>query len=241
VLVKNSKHRAFLYNCPVKTTITAVTLSILLCFSARAELKWEQTQIELHPATGDKEAVGHFKYKNVGNGPVKIKSVHTSCGCTAAQSQKDAIAPGDAGEVTATFKIGDRTGTQVKGVTVETDDPTHPTVALVLTTVIPGSLEIQPALVYWKTGEEPKAKSVSAKAGKGFPVQEIKITPASADFETKVTKVSEGEFKIDIQPRDTTRPSLAVFTLQADKSPKIFRVTARVAAPAATKPTAAQP
>ena len=31
--------------------------------------------------------------------------------------------PADKGEITATFKIGDRTGTQVKTVTVQTDDP----------------------------------------------------------------------------------------------------------------------
>lgn len=226
----------------MKTGTVSLILSILLSVgSARAELKWEQMQIELHPAVGDKEAVGHFKYKNVGNAPVTIKSVHTSCGCTAAQSQKDALAPGATGEVTATFKIGDRTGTQVKGVTVETDDPTHPTVALVLTTVIAESLEIQPSLVFWKTGEEPKAKSVSAKAGKDFAVKEIKITPASPDFETKVKKVSDSEFKIDVLPRDTTRPSVAVFTLRADNSPKLFRFTARVAGPAVSKPTAAQP
>ena len=45
---------------PVKTTIIVFTLSILLCGAARAGLTWEQTQIELHPAAGDKEAVGHF-------------------------------------------------------------------------------------------------------------------------------------------------------------------------------------
>src|SRR5438067_2418304 len=109
----------------MKATVITFALSILLCLAARAELKWEQIQVEVHPAVGDKEAIGHFKYKNSGDKPVRIKSVRTSCGCTAAQSQKDAIAPGDTGEVTATFKIGDRTGTQVKGVTVETDDPVH--------------------------------------------------------------------------------------------------------------------
>ena len=41
---------------PVKTTIIVFTLSILLCGAARAGLTWEQTQIELHPAAGDKES-----------------------------------------------------------------------------------------------------------------------------------------------------------------------------------------
>src|SRR5215467_8360593 len=98
------------------------TLSIFLCAMARAELKWEQTMIELHPMPADTQAVGHFKYQNTGDKPVHFRSVRTSCGCTAAQSQKDEVPPGDKGEITATFNIGDRTGTQIKTVTVETDE-----------------------------------------------------------------------------------------------------------------------
>ncbi len=212
----------------MKIQIVTFTLSILLCASARAELKWEQTQLELHPAVGDKEAVGHFKYKNTGNTPIHFKSVHSSCGCTTAQSQKDQVAPGDSGEITATFNIGDRTGTQVKSVTVETDDPAHATTVLTLKSVIPQMLEVQPSLVYWQGGEAPKAKTVSVKAGKDFPVKEIKVTPVSTDFQVKVNKVGEGEFKIEVQPRDTTRPVAATFAIQPDNSPKAFYLSARV-------------
>lgn len=212
----------------MKTKIVTFTLSILLCASARAELKWEQTQIELHPAVGDKVAVGHFKYKNTGNTPIHIKSVHSSCGCTTAQTQKDQVGPGDSGEITATFNIGDRTGTQVKNVTVETDDPAHATTVLVLTSVIPEMLEIQPPLVYWQNGEAPKAKTVSVKAGKDFPVKEIKVTPVSKDFQVTVNKVGNGEFKIEVQPRDTAHVVAATFNIQPDNSPKMFFLTARI-------------
>src|SRR6266571_4179245 len=131
----------------MKTRIFVFTLSVFVCFTARAELKWEQTQVELHPAVGDKEAIGHFKYQNSGDKPVHFKSVHTSCGCTAAQSQKEEVPPGEKGEITATFKIGDRTGTQVKTVTVETDDPAKATTVLTLKAVIPQELEINPTFV----------------------------------------------------------------------------------------------
>jgi hypothetical protein len=109
----------------MKTPIFAFTLSMIMCLGARAELKWEQTSIELHPAPNDKQAVGHFKYQNVGKAPVHFKSVHASCGCTTAQTQKEEVPPGDKGEITATFNIGDRTGTQIKTVTVETDEATN--------------------------------------------------------------------------------------------------------------------
>src|SRR5256885_199891 len=89
----------------MKTKFFVGILSILVCANLRAELKWEQTSLELHPAIGDKEAVGHFKYQNVGKTPVHFKGVHTSCGCTVAQSQKEEVPPGEKGEITATFKI----------------------------------------------------------------------------------------------------------------------------------------
>ena len=225
----------------MKTKIVTFTLSILLCVSARAELKWEQTQIELHPAVGDKVAVGHFKYKNTGNTPIHIKSVHSSCGCTTAQTQKDQVGPGDSGEITATFNIGDRTGTQVKNVTVETDDSAHATTVLVLTSVIPEMLEIQPALVYWQSGEAPKAKMVSVKAGKDFPVKEIRVSAPSADFQAKVSKISNGEFKIEVQPRDTTHAMTTTLNIQPDNSPKMFFLTARVILSAPPATTAIKP
>src|SRR5437870_8620416 len=109
----------------MKTHIVAFALSIIISLSARAELKWEQTSVELHPTPADKQAVGHFKYQNTGKTPVHFKSVHASCGCTTAQTQKDEVPPGEKGEITATFNICDRTGTQIKTVTVETYDATN--------------------------------------------------------------------------------------------------------------------
>src|ERR1700737_105858 len=98
---------------------------------ANSELAFEKTELELHPAPGDETAVGHFKYQNKGDKQIAIKSVTTSCGCTAATA-KNSADPGEKGEVTATFKIGDRIGTQQKAINGVTDDGTHPTTRLVM-------------------------------------------------------------------------------------------------------------
>jgi len=212
----------------MRTHIFVFTLSIFLCAIAHAELKWEQTTVELHPVAGDKEAVGHFKYQNTGSKPVRFKSVHTSCGCTAAQSQKEEVPPGEKGEITATFKIGDRTGTQVKTVTVDTDDPVNATTVLTLKAVIPQELEINPSFVFWGQGEAPKPKSIVVRAGKDFSVKQLKVTSSSPDFETKVAQTGEGQFKIDVQPHDTSRKSAATLTIQPEGSSKTFYAMARV-------------
>jgi Protein of unknown function (DUF1573) len=212
----------------MRTRIFTFTLSIFVCAIARAELKWEQTAVELHPTAEDKEAVGHFKYQNTGSQPVRFKSVHSSCGCTAAQSQKDEVPPGEKGEITATFKIGDRTGTQVKTVTVQTDDPINATTVLTLKAVIPQQLEINPTFVFWGQGEALKPKSIVVRASKDFPVKKLRVTSSSPDFQTKVDQTGNGQFKIDIQPRDTSRNMDATLIIQPESSTKTFYAKARV-------------
>ncbi len=211
----------------MKTHILAFSLSIAVCCGARAELKFDKTEIELHPAPADKQAIGHFTYQNTGKTPVKFKSVKASCGCTAAQTQKDEVPPGEKGEITATFNIGDRTGTQVKTVTVETDDSTKPTQILTLRTIIPQQLEISPTFVFWKQGDKPEPKTITVKVGKEFTVKHIKVTSSTQDFQTKV-KEGNGEFKIDVQPKETNTITGTTLTIQPEDSPKVFYATARI-------------
>src|SRR3954452_5982379 len=98
-----------------------IGLVLTLGFSARAALVWENPEVDLHPTLSDKTAVAHFKYKNTGNKPIKITEAHSSCGCAVAAPPKDPIAPGESGEIVATFTIGARVGEQTKTVEVRTD------------------------------------------------------------------------------------------------------------------------
>src|SRR5260370_42445876 len=98
----------------MKTRILTFTLSTFLCAAARAELKWGQNTIDLHPAIGDKTAVAHFKYQNTGTTPMHFKSVKPTCGCTTTQRQKEGVNPGKKGEITATLNIRDRTEQQLE-------------------------------------------------------------------------------------------------------------------------------
>jgi hypothetical protein len=213
-----------------KHTVFAL-LSIFLCASLRAELKFEQNVVELHPAVGDKEAVGHFKYENTGKTPIHFKSVKTSCGCTVAQSQKDEVKPGEKGEITATFKIGDHTGTQVKTVTVETDlAPTTPTI-LTLRAVLPEMLTLVPTFVYWTAGEEPKPKTIAVRAGKDFAAKNLTVTSSNPEFLTKVEPAGDGQWKVNVEPKSTARAVSTSLVIRSDfpkDAPKTFYANASV-------------
>jgi hypothetical protein len=227
----------------MKKHILIGTLSIFLCTTLRADLKWEQTMLELHPGIADKEAVGHFKYENTGKTPVRFKSVKTSCGCTAAQSQTEEVKPGEKGEITATFKIGDHTGTQIKTVTVETDQVPQTATVLTLKAVLPDLLTLAPTFVFWKAGEEPKPKTILAKAGKDFPAKNLTVTSSSPEFLVKVEPGAAGEWKINVQPKETVRAVATSLTIRPDypkDAPKTFFANASVTAPPPT-PVAQSP
>lgn len=216
-------------------TTKAVFSAVFLCAlsSARAQLTWEQTEIELHPKAGDAEAVANFKYENKGTKPIKITSAKSSCGCTVASLAKDVVEPGEKGQVTATFNIGGRTGLQQKAVTVTTDDPAQPVANLMLKAVIPVALEMQPTFVFWESGEEPKPKTIKLKAGKDVTVTKVDVTSTSPDFATKVDKGSApGEFTLTVTPKATTEMLNATLTIKPD-FPQTFYATARVTPPVA--------
>jgi hypothetical protein len=59
-----------------------------------------------------------FRFKNVGESELIINNVSTSCGCTAPKFPKEPIAPGKEGEIEVVFNSENRTGQQVKTITV---------------------------------------------------------------------------------------------------------------------------
>jgi hypothetical protein len=217
-------------NLPTKALLGALFLGISTM--AQAQLAWEKTEIELNPAPGTDAAVFAFKYENKGSKLVNIKAVRTSCGCTTAALPKNDVAPGEKGEIVATFKAGDRTGQQVKTVTVETDDPQQPQTVLTLKANIAQVLDLQPAFVFWTANEDPKPKTIVAKAGKGVTIKSLEVTSSTADFTTKVEAGSTaGEFRIVVQPKGTGHQATANLTIKPDKGAgegKVFNASARV-------------
>lgn len=214
----------------------------LLCFSlagtTQASLVFEETTLNLNPEMGATKVEAVFKYENKGNTPVHIKAVKPSCGCTTAELKKNDVAPGEKGQITATFSIGDRSGLQVKTVSVETDDPKAPQTVLTFKANISQALEVTPIFVSWQANEAAKPKTIIAKAGKGVTIKKVDVTSSSGDFTATVEPGSTaGEFKIQVQPKDTAKPLNASLTIKPDLTPeKVFYATARVMPPGAAQP-----
>jgi len=217
------------------TKFLILALSLCLMDRAHAQLKFEQTEIELKPTLTDENAVAHFKYKNTGSKPIHINSVNTSCGCTVATLKSNDVPVGESGEITATLTIANRTGMQHKTITVSTDDTAQPQTILTLKANIPTLLDIQPIFVFWKQDEEMKPKTIIVKANADAPVKKINVVSSDPEIETKVEPGSgPKEWKIDVTAKDMKKLHSATLSISPDyptKTPKVFFATARVIAP----------
>lgn len=221
-----------------KRLLFSSALFFLVAASAPAALVFEKTELDLNPEMGASKVDAVFKYENKGSTPVHIKAVRPSCGCTTAALAKNDVAPGEKGQIVATFNIGDRSGVQVKTITVETDAPDSPQTVLTFKATIAQVLELQPTFVTWQANEPAQAKTITAKTAKGLTVPKIDVISSSGDFTATVEPGSTaGEFKIQVQPKDTTKPLNATLTIKPEVKPeKVFYAAARVMPPGTAAP-----
>ncbi len=65
------------------------------------------------------EQVEHsFTFTNKGSSSLLISSVKSSCGCTVADYPKEPVAPGEEGEIRATYNSIDKDGPQINEITI---------------------------------------------------------------------------------------------------------------------------
>lgn len=75
-------------------------------------LEFERTVINLGEMTEDDAPVTvKFAFRNTGTQPVVITKIHTDCGCTAAQTDKLQIQPGEKGSISVTYTPKNHPGT----------------------------------------------------------------------------------------------------------------------------------
>ncbi len=64
-----------------------------------------------------------FVIKNTGDAPLLIRKCKASCGCTASQPRKTNLMPGESTSVDVSYSSGSQEGSQVKTITIISNDP----------------------------------------------------------------------------------------------------------------------
>jgi hypothetical protein len=86
----------------------------------------------------------NFMVKNSGNADLEIIAARPACGCTVSDFDK-VVKPGQDGKVHASVDTTAFTGPIAKSVTVETNDPSTPTVQVTITAIVKPYVEASPA------------------------------------------------------------------------------------------------
>lgn len=116
-----------------KILLFAVAIVIALTVSAQEQVQVQKQIIEIAEKTYDfgtiKEEDGRvshvFTFKNVNDGPITIKNVRASCGCTTPAWSREPIAPGAEAQITVTYNASGRPGSFHKSITVTLSNGTE--------------------------------------------------------------------------------------------------------------------
>ncbi|MEO9481825.1 MAG: DUF1573 domain-containing protein [Ekhidna sp.] len=83
------------------------------------------------------EKVEHvFTFENSGNEPLILSDVRTTCGCTAPEWPREAIAPGKTGKLKVVFNSSGKMGMQNKVITVMSNAVNNPERVKIVTNVM---------------------------------------------------------------------------------------------------------
>ena len=121
----------------MKTVLLAAALWMgALCLPVLAagapQIQFDQTLFDFGKVTQVETVTGTFKFKNVGDGVLKIEPPKPSCGCTIASLKPDTLQPGESGELAFTLNLGRSRTSMEKHIAVTSNDPKTPAVALTI-------------------------------------------------------------------------------------------------------------
>lgn len=196
-----------------------------------AELKWAETVVEQTASVFNEAIAAEFSFENVGDEPVYISQLNTSCGCTTAKLNKSIYKPGECGKVVTSLDIGSRQGLQVTTVKVSVDYQDEP-IVLTMKTLIPKVLEISRTFVFWEQSNEPSIYEIDLKVDLESPVRVLSAVSDNNLIDAQLELVEEGKhYKLLVYPVSLDAPVKARIAIQTDfptEKPRTYYVYAHI-------------
>lgn len=157
--------------------------------------------------TNEELVVYAYTIRNAGTQALLIERVQTSCGCTTTALKERTIAPGKEVQLETRLSMQGRAGgKQHKTITVYSNDPKKPQLALSLSGEIKRDVELQPDRIFFRqiSGEPlaPQTSMVLSTTGKPFHLTSVETNEANF---CRVTwrAVEEGRrYEIKLEPHE---------------------------------------
>lgn len=149
-----------------------------------------------------------FRFHNHGGRDLRVESLKTSCGCTAAVISDTLIPPGGQGTISATFDTSQFLGEKKKTVVVHTNDPERAATTLTLQGEIRVEVAAEPPQLY--VGRLAHGRAVSRR---------VEVV-SDADSSVEITQVRNTHASVSVRTeplkRDGRRGKILVVTVAED-------------------------
>lgn len=189
-------------------------LAALAPCTACAELEWTQPVHTQTLAPGIDAAEVRFAFKNTGKDTIKITGLHSSCGCTTAQTGPKQYPPGTDGVVTVNYVSRGSLGLQTGTVTVTTDEPGREPYTLSINLTFTDWVSLTPRLLRWTLQSAPAPQRVQIQIPADVSLELLSVSSDSPAFSASLI-AAEGRkpAAVEITPQNTASSARAVITL----------------------------
>jgi len=132
-----------------------------------------------------------FEFKNIGDGTLVIKKIHSTCSCSVGKLEKKEYLPGESGTITASYRASSVEGDVKKHLFIESNDPKNPRLELTLKANIELKVAATPKNLNLLLNEENagvKPITLKSKDGKEFSIQNFSASnkALTAEFDPAV-------------------------------------------------------
>lgn len=150
-------------------TVVMCLVGLVLIFSvhvpAKGSIKFKATSLSFGEIDSGQVADLQFEFTNIGDSPLIIQRVHSTCGCTVSQLKKKEYLPGESGVIPVRFFSRGYQGRVIKSLSVTSNDSENAQIRLQITGVVKvtdfADIEVLPREIL--LGKLPLGKAVRRK------------------------------------------------------------------------------
>jgi hypothetical protein len=140
----------------MKTTLALLALLFSACFSFSQDaaplaprIVCDEPVYDFGERENTEVVEHHYLVRNEGDLSLEIRGVRASCGCTAVKPEDSVVPPGGQTKIQARFDLRGRRGTQIKTITVQSNDPNTPNLNLQIRGNAAPGLHVQPSTLFF--------------------------------------------------------------------------------------------
>ena len=209
----------------IRRNTAAIVTALLMPVALGAQLSFEKTEIRVDLEFGDERVSRDFVFTNVGDFPVEILDVRSSCGCTTAAPEQTIYKPGESGKIAAVFEAGQRVGGQRNSIMVRTDHPERSIHSLVFFVDIPRPLTLSHRFLIWQRNGSTDTRRVEAVFHPDSPyrLQDVEVEGNAFTVELIEDEDEEGRYYIDVTPANLSGSERAAIILRTEPEPSTPR------------------